>query len=293
MKHLIALMRPAQWLKNVFIMLPLFFSRNIMSADGLINAAYTFVAFSLAASSIYCFNDIMDVEADKLHPKKSKRPIASGKITLPQAYAAMFVLIAAAILSLFALPNGSARTGTVAIVVIYYVMNIAYCLGLKHIAIIDTFIISTGFVIRVLAGGISTGTWVSQWIILMTFLLALFLAFAKRRNDVVIFNNCGKKMRRNITRYNLEFLNNAISIIAAMTMICYIMWTMSQAVIERLGTEQLYITSIFVLLGMMRYMQLTIVDAKSGSPTNILQRDKFIHLCILGWIVSFIVIIYM
>lgn len=293
MKHLIALMRPAQWLKNVFIMLPLFFSRNIMSADGLINAAYTFVAFSLAASSIYCFNDIMDVEADKLHPKKSKRPIASGKITLPQAYAAMFVLIVAAILSLFALPNGSARTGTVAIVVIYYVMNIAYCFGLKHIAIIDTFIISTGFVIRVLAGGISTGTWVSQWIILMTFLLALFLAFAKRRDDVVIFNNCGKKMRRNITRYNLEFLNNAISIIAAMTMICYIMWTMSQAVIERLGTEQLYITSIFVLLGMMRYMQLTIVDAKSGSPTNILQRDKFIHLCILGWIVSFIVIIYM
>ena len=286
-------MRPAQWLKNVFIMLPLFFSRNIMSTDGLINAAYTFVAFSLAASSIYCFNDIMDVEADKLHPKKSKRPIASGKITLPQAYAAMFVLIAAAILSLFALPNGSARTGTVAIVVIYYVMNIAYCFGLKHIAIIDTFIISTGFVIRVLAGGISTGTWVSQWIILMTFLLALFLAFAKRRDDVVIFNNCGKKMRKNITRYNLEFLNNAISIIAAMTMICYIMWTMSQAVIERLGTEQLYITSIFVLLGMMRYMQLTIVDAKSGSPTNILQRDKFIHLCILGWIVSFIVIIYM
>ncbi len=286
-------MRPAQWLKNVFIMLPLFFSRNIMSADGLINAAYTFVAFSLAASSIYCFNDIMDVEADKLHPKKSKRPIASGKITLPQAYAAMFVLIVAAILSLFALPNGSARTGTVAIVVIYYVMNIAYCFGLKHIAIIDTFIISTGFVIRVLAGGISTGTWVSQWIILMTFLLALFLAFAKRRDDVVIFNNCGKKMRRNITRYNLEFLNNAISIIAAMTMICYIMWTMSQAVIERLGTEQLYITSIFVLLGMMRYMQLTIVDAKSGSPTNILQRDKFIHLCILGWIISFIVIIYM
>ncbi len=293
MKHLIALMRPAQWLKNIFIMLPLFFSRNIMSTDGLINAAYTFVAFSLAASSIYCFNDIMDVEADKLHPKKSKRPIASGKITLLQAYAAMFVLIAAAILSLFALPNGSARTGTVAIVVIYYVMNIAYCFGLKHIAIIDTFIISTGFVIRVLAGGISTGTWVSQWIILMTFLLALFLAFAKRRDDVVIFNNCGKKMRKNITRYNLEFLNNAISIIAAMTMICYIMWTMSQAVIERLGTEQLYITSIFVLLGMMRYMQLTIVDAKSGSPTNILQRDKFIHLCILGWIVSFIVIIYM
>ena len=286
-------MRPAQWLKNVFIILPLFFSRNIMSTDGLINAAYTFVAFSFAASSIYCFNDIMDVEADKLHPKKSKRPIASGKITLPQAYAAMFVLIAAAILSLFSLPNGSARTGTVAIVVIYYVMNIAYCFGLKHIAIIDTFIISTGFVIRVLAGGISTGTWVSQWIILMTFLLALFLAFAKRRDDVVIFNNCGKKMRKNITRYNLEFLNNAISIIAAMTMICYIMWTMSQAVIERLGTEQLYITSIFVLLGMMRYMQLTIVDAKSGSPTNILQRDKFIHLCILGWIVSFIVIIYM
>ena len=292
MKNLIALMRPTQWLKNIFILLPLFFSRNIMSIDGLINAACIFVAFSLAASSIYCFNDIMDVKADRLHPKKKLRPIASGEITLPQAYTTMLVLITCAILSLFALPNKSARLAAITIVAVYYIMNIAYCIKLKHIAIIDTFIISTGFVIRVLAGGVSTGTWVSQWIILMTFLLALFLAFAKRRDDVVIFNDSGKKMRRNITRYNLEFLNNAISIIAAMTMICYIMWTMSQDVIERLGTEQLYITSIFVLLGMMRYMQLTIVDAKSGSPTNILQKDKFIHLCIIGWVLSFVIIIY-
>ena len=292
MKNLIALMRPTQWLKNIFILFPLFFNKNIMSVEGLANVVCTFVAFSFAASSIYCFNDIMDVKADRLHPKKKLRPIASGKITLPQAYTTMCVLIIAAILCLFTLPNDSARMETICIVAIYYIMNIAYCIKLKHIAIIDTFIISTGFVIRVLAGGVSTGTWVSQWIILMTFLLALFLAFAKRRDDVVIFNDSGKKMRRNITRYNLEFLNNAISIIAAMTMICYIMWTMSQDVIERLGTEQLYITSIFVLLGMMRYMQLTIVDAKSGSPTNILQKDKFIHLCIIGWVLSFVIIIY-
>lgn len=292
MKHLIALIRPAQWLKNIFIFLPLFFSRNIMSYEQLANAISTFIAFSLAASSIYCFNDIMDVKADRLHPKKRLRPIASGQITKGVAYATMVVFIVTAILCLFYLPNNT-RYETITLVLIYYVLNIAYCIKLKHIAIIDTFIISAGFVIRVLAGGISTNTWVSQWIILMTFLLALFLVLAKRRDDVIIFNNSGEKMRRNITRYNLQFLNNAISIIVAISMMCYIMWTISKDVIERYETENLYLTSIFVLLGMLRYLQLTVVDAKSWSPTSILLKDRFIHLCILGWIITFTIIIYL
>ena len=293
MKDIIKLIRPAQWSKNFFIFLPLFFNQKILSLAELTNTTCTFFIFSFVASSIYCFNDIRDVEKDKLHPKKKLRPIASGKVSIVQAYVTMVVLAVVAISCLFLLPAGISRLGTAGAIILYYVLNIAYCLGLKNIAIIDTFIIASGFVIRVATGGICTGIWVSQWIILMTFMLALFLAFAKRRDDVIIFNKSGVKMRKNIGRYNIDFLNNVISIISAMTMICYIMWTMSQDVTARFGTEYLYITAVFVLLGMLRYLQLTIVDDKSGSPTNILQKDRFIHLCILGWICTFIIIIYL
>lgn len=292
MKNIISLARPAQWVKNIFIILPLFFDEKLFSANELLKTLCAFIAFSLAASSIYCFNDILDVKSDKLHPKKCKRPIASGKVSLPQAYTTMFVLITAAVAGLYLLPS-TVRYNAIAAVMGYYILNILYCVKLKHIAIIDTFVIATGFVIRVFVGGIVAGIWISQWIILMTFLLSLFLAFAKRRDDVIIFNTSGMKMRKNIGRYNIEFLNNSISIISAMTMISYIMWTMSQDVIERFGSEHLYITAVFVLLGMLRYLQLAIVDTKSGSPTNIVLKDRVIHLCVLGWVISFVFIIYL
>ncbi|MBQ7947862.1 MAG: UbiA prenyltransferase family protein [Bacteroidaceae bacterium] len=293
MNSIIKLLRPAQWLKNTFIFLPIFFNQRILSFEELASALCTFIAFSFAASSIYCFNDIRDAEADKLHPKKRMRPIASGKITLVQAYTTMVACFIIALVLLYLLPAGEIRNKTSFGIIIYYILNICYCTTLKHFAIIDTFIIAIGFVIRILVGGFSTATWTSQWIVLMTFLLALFLAFAKRRDDVLIFQTSGTKMRKNIVRYNLTFLNNAIAIIAAMTMICYIMWTMEDDVIERFNTQYLYITSIFVLLGIMRYMQLTIVDEKSGSPTNIMRKDRFIHLCIAGWITAFTIIIYL
>jgi 4-hydroxybenzoate polyprenyltransferase len=175
----------------------------------------------------------------------------------------------------------------------YYLLNIAYCVKLKHIAIVDVFIISTGFVLRVFAGGLATNVYISHWIILMTFLLALFLTFAKRRDDVVIYSKTEVKVRRNINRYSLEFINQAISIIASVTIVCYIMYTVSAEVIIHFQTSYLYITSIFVLAGIIRYMQLAIVDVKSGSPTKILLKDKFTQLCVIAWIITFFVIIYL
>lgn len=171
-------------------------------------------------------------------------------------------------------------------------MNIAYSLGLKRIAIIDVFIVSMGFVLRIFAGSVATQTPLSHWIILMTFLLSLFMAFAKRRDDVLIFNTSGISVRKNVSRLNLQFLNAAIVIVATMTMICYIMYTVAEEVMERLGSEHLYVTSIFVLLGILRYLQRILVDDASGSPTHILLKDRFIQLTIAGWIVSFLVIIY-
>ncbi len=285
-----SLIRPHQWLKQVFIFLPLFFDKKLLQIEYVIDALWAFTAFSLAASAIYCLNDIMDIEADKQHPKKCLRPLASGKISKPQAYTIMAILI------LFSIGIAYFTFDTLyllGIIVGYIVLNICYCIRLKHVAIVDVFIIASGFCLRVAAGGVATDIWISQWIILQTFLLALFLAFAKRRDDVIIFNRDGSKARKNINRYNLEFLNNAISIVATMTMMCYIIWCVSEEVIARMGTNQLYITAVFALMGVMRYLQLTMVDNKSGSPTKILFKDRFIHFCVAGWVATFLVLIYM
>lgn len=290
MTKIISLLRPHQWLKNIFVFLPLFFDKKLLHIDYLVNAIWAFAAFSLAASAIYCLNDIMDIEADRRHPKKRLRPLASGKIAKAQAYVIMIILILA---SLAIACIAFESKNLLAIIAIYIVLNIGYCIRLKHIAIVDVFIIASGFCLRVAAGGVATDIWISQWIVLQTFLLALFLAFAKRRDDVVIFNRDGSKARKNINRYNLEFLNNAIAIVATMTMMCYIMWCVSEEVIARMGTNLLYITAVFALMGVMRYLQLTMVDNKSGSPTKILMKDRFIHFCIAGWVATFLILIYL
>ena len=172
-------------------------------------------------------------------------------------------------------------------------MNIAYCIKLKQIAIVDVFIIAVGFVLRILVGGFATGIYLSHWIVLMTFLLALFLAFAKRRDDVVMYEDSGVKMRKNVNRYNLAFMNQLIAVVACLTMVCYIMYTVSPEVIERFHSSYIYVTSIFVLAGIIRYLQLTIVDVKSGSPTKVLLKDHFVLACIVGWIVTFVIILYL
>lgn len=193
MAKFIALLRPHQWLKNIFVFLPLFFDKKLLHIDYLVNAIWAFAAFSLAASAIYCLNDIMDIEADKRHPKKRLRPLASGKITKAQAYVIMAILISASLaIACIALENKS----LLAIIAIYLVLNIGYCIRLKHIAIVDVFIIASGFCLRVAAGGVATDIWISQWIIMQTFLLALFLAFAKRRDDVIIFNRMAARQGR-------------------------------------------------------------------------------------------------
>jgi len=174
----------------------------------------------------------------------------------------------------------------------YYVMNIAYCVRLKQYAIIDVIIVSLGFVLRIWVGGVAAGISLSEWVIIMTFLLALFLAFAKRRDDVILYENTGVSQRKNTNRYSLDFMNQVITVIAATTIVSYIMYTLSREVVERFGSRYIYFTAIFVLMGIIRYLQITIVDSKSGSPTKVLLRDRFIQCCIVGWIGLFIVIIY-
>ena len=171
-------------------------------------------------------------------------------------------------------------------------MTIAYCVWLKRIALIDVFVIAVGFVLRVIIGGVATDVWLSHWILIMTFLLALFLAFAKRRDDVVIYEESGVMARKNIVRYNLSFMNQAITIVATISLVAYIMYTISPEVVQRFNSQFVYATSVFVLLGILRYLQLTIVDVRSGSPTKVLLTDRFLQCCIIGWLLTFGIIIY-
>ena len=292
MIHYIQLLRPLQWLKNLFVFAPIFFSSNLLKWELFWPTLIVFVSFCLISSSIYCFNDLRDADADRMHPKKCKRPIASGTVSVMGGYTMMLICTigALAILPFSQSPN---LPYLYLIIGAYWVMNIAYCLRLKQYALIDVTIIAIGFVMRVLIGGLTTDIWISHWLVMMTFLVTLFLAFTKRNDDYRIYEQTGQKPRVSITGYNKSFINEATAIIASVTMVCYIMYTMSEEVITRMGTRYVYLTSGWVLAGMLRYLQNMIVFGLSGSPTKSLVKDRFIQFCVLGWIVSFFVIIYL
>lgn len=290
MKKTLLLIRPQQWIKNGFVLIPMFFGGRLLNADDAIASVVTFFAFSFAASAIYCFNDIVDVDADRRHPVKCHRPIASGAVSVPTAYALMAVLTLLSALLLFFLPQRAGETA--GIVAFYFLLNMAYCIWLKRHAIIDVCTVAFGFVLRILAGGMACDVAVSNWLVLMTFLLALFLSFAKRRDDVLRMNETGEPPRRNTIRYNITFVNQAITVTGTVTLVCYIMYTVSPEVVSRFHAPYLYLTSIFVLVGLLRYMQLTVVDEVSGDPTKILLRDRFTQAIVVAWIMVFLLIIY-
>lgn len=283
----LSLARAHQYVKNLFIFLPVFFGLRITEVDLIRSSFLAFLAYSLVASAVYVFNDLGDVEDDRNHPTKKYRPIASGAVNSQSAIVFMLML---AMSGLGIMYNLSLQA--VFILLAYVVLNLAYSLKLKHIAILDVTIIAIGFVMRLLVGAAVTGISLSMWIVIMTFLLALFLALAKRRDDALIYEQTGKLMREASAGYNSRFLDNAMMIMASVVVVAYIQYTVSNEVVQRLG-DNLYYTAFFVLLGILRYMQHTFVYESSGSPTKILLEDRFIQLCILGWVATFIWILYL
>jgi 4-hydroxybenzoate polyprenyltransferase len=271
-------------------MVPLFFGGALFDLKPFVAGAITFMAYSFAASSIYCFNDIHDVDDDRRHPVKCNRPVASGAVSILQAYILMALMILLSMLCIMFLPENNFETGGV--ILFYWVLNLAYCAKLKQYAILDVCIVAFGFVLRLFAGGFASDIILSKWIVLMTFLITLFMSFAKRRDDVLRMEETGEAPRHNTIRYNLTFINQAITITASVTLVCYIMYTVSPEVIENFHTDYLYLTSVFVLLGLLRYIQLAVVDKESGDPTKIILKDHFTQLVVFAWLVSFLVIIY-
>lgn len=290
MKNLIRLIRPHQWVKNLVVLLPVFFGGALLHIESVYAGLVTALCFSFAASSIYCLNDIVDVEDDRQHPVKCHRPMASGAISIPQGYTLMFLMFVLSMLSTFLLCQSQLETACV--ILFYWLLNIAYCLKLKQYAIIDVCVVSFGFVLRILAGGYATSIHLSKWIVLMTFLLMLFLSFAKRRDDVVRMNETGHAPRQNTIRYNLTFINQAITITSSVTLVCYIMYTVSPETIQNFHTDYLYLTSVFVLVGLLRYIQIAVVDKRSGDPTKVMLHDRFMQFVVLAFGLAFLFIIY-
>jgi 4-hydroxybenzoate polyprenyltransferase len=233
-------------------------------------------------SAIYIFNDYFDIEEDKLHPLKKNRSFASGKISKSSAFPIVIILL---ILggSFLAVINPAAFW----LALSYVVLNVLYTLKLKHVPIIDLLIISSGFVIRLFIGSVVASVNLTDWILIMTFLLSLFLALAKRREDILIYLETGVKTRKAIDGYNIEFLNAGMIIMASVSIVSYIMYTISPIAMYKAHSQWLYLTAIFVISGILRYLQITLVENGSGSPTNILLKDRFIQFSIIGWIIMF------
>lgn len=288
MKYYIKLLRPKDWAKNAFLFLPLFFSGQLFEVKLLLQVLEGFFCFSLIASSIYILNDYRDIEDDRKHPEKYKRPLASGKVNKSVAIIISIILLIAGLTWAWFI-----RDKFFFVVLIYFLLNLGYSFGLKKIPILDIFIIAIGFVLRVKGGSVIALIGLSEWLTIMVFLLALFLAFAKRRDDVLLKIKSGTDMRAAVKGYNLEFINVALSLVCAVIVVAYFMYTMSDEVIERLGTYRLYYTCLFVLAGIFRYLQLVFVHSDSESPVKILYRDRFLQVTILLWVISFYVILYM
>jgi decaprenyl-phosphate phosphoribosyltransferase len=274
--------------KNLFIFMPMFFVGQMANIDLLVNALIAFIAFSLSASAVYILNDYRDVEDDRLHPTKKNRPLASGSVS-SQTALVMMGLLAISGLGLMA----SLSIEAAAILIAYIGLNLAYSFKLKHVAIIDVVIISTGFVLRLFIGSQVTSIPLSMWIVIMTFLLALFLALAKRRDDVLIFLDTGKKMRQVVDGYNLQLIDSAMTIMSAVVIVAYILYTTSAEAVARIGNDHLYLTALFVILGIMRYLQIALVEENAGSPTRIVLKDRFIQLTIVAWLGTFGWMIYL
>lgn len=282
------LARIHQYSKNLFILAPIFFAFKLTNIDKLENSIIAFISFCFVASSVYVFNDLLDIKADKAHPIKCKRPLASGEVSKKSGIVFMLALLLAGILISFIKNNEK----ILIIFAIYIAINILYSIKLKHISILDIVIIGIGFVLRLFIGGFAIGVTPSTWIIVLTFLLSLFLAIAKRRDDVNIYEKSGIKTRSVIDGYNKIFCDIGMAMSGSITILAYIFWSISEEVVQKLQSSNLYLTSIFVIIGILRYMQITFVLEKSGSPSKIVLKDRFLQSVILAWLLSFLLILY-
>ena len=274
-------LRPKQWIKNFFVFGPLLFSQNLLNLPLLLKTGGAFAAFCLASSSHYIFNDLRDLEDDRRHPVKSQRPLASGRLAKGPAVAAL-ILIGAAGLALSAAIN----VPFLMMVAGYLVLQTVYSMWLKHVVIIDVFVIAAGFLMRVVAGGLAIRVQISSWLLICTILLSLFLAMGKRRHELVLLDEDATTHRPILKEYNTYLLDQMISVVTASTLVAYCLYTISDDTVAKFGTRNLIFTVPFVLYGIFRYLYLIHQKAEGGTPEALIVQDKPLLVDIFLWIAA-------
>ncbi len=288
MKSLLRLLRLPHWLKNFFIFAPLIFSKHLFEEEFFLTTVSAFFVFSFLSSAVYIINDIADREADRLHPLKKYRPIASGAINITQGVLFAAILLAltvalAAPLSLkFQLAAG-----------LYLVLNLGYSFFLKKVILVDVFIIASGFMLRVLGGAFVIDVQVSHWLVLCTLFVSLFLAISKRRGELLLAQSTeGFEGRAVLREYDLNFIDQLMTITASGMAISYALYTVAERTVIVFGTENLIFTTVFVLFGIFRYLYLVRVRKTDDNPTHLFATDPVMLLNVAGWFVACVVIIY-
>lgn len=288
-RHALRLMRPKQWIKNSFVLAPLIFSKELFDAEPLLTAVRAFAAFCLTASCVYIINDMSDIEADRSHPEKRTRPLASGAISTTQAS-----ILLAVLLTLSVGLSASMRPRFHLALITYFVMNIAYSVRLKEIVLVDVFIIAAGFMLRVLGGAFAIGVQVSSWIVLCTLFTSLFLGFAKRRGELQLLQQIHPPAERKVlTSYGIGFIDQMLTIAAAGAVISYALYTVAPRTIETFGTEKLIYTTVFVIYGMFRYLYLIHMKNSTENPTNAVVSDLPIVTVTIVWALTCVAVIYL
>jgi 4-hydroxybenzoate polyprenyltransferase len=284
---MIASMRPQQWIKNLFLFAALIFSGNLFALHDLLLTLSGFFLFCLSSSGVYLFNDVSDLENDKLHPVKSRRPLPSGKLGVGPALATSFLLGAAGVAGAYLL-----RPQFALILLLYLVINASYSVKLKNVVILDVMTISAGFVLRVIAGAVLIGVPTSEWLIICTMLLSLFLGFSKRRHELTILEAQAETHRSVLAQYSPYFLDQMIGIVTASTVMSYALYTISDETVRKFGTNHLVYTVPFVLYGIFRYLFLVHKKEEGGNPTKLALTDLPLLINITLWIIAATIIIY-
>ncbi len=286
-RYYVKLARPSHWTKNVFVFVPVIFSLKLLEAPEAIPNVLTFTAFCAGTSAVYVFNDLHDRALDMNHPVKKNRPVASGKISVKSAWIFFTILLLiASALSVMANLNVAMVLET------YVAMNVLYSLYLKNMVIIDVMVIAVGFILRIMAGSVATKVYLSSWILLTTFSIALFIGFAKRRHEIVSLGENASDHRKVLSMYNKKFVDEMITATVATTTVFYSLYTIDSSVVARFGTRNLIYTVPIVIYGLFRYMYIIYVKSEGGDPVEIVTRDPGIILSVLTWLVAVMFFIY-
>jgi 4-hydroxybenzoate polyprenyltransferase len=277
--ELLRLMRPYQWVKNAFVFTGLLFGHAWHDPHLVAQVMVVFIAFCLVSSAIYTINDIVDLEQDRHHPKKCRRPLASGLVSIPAA------VILAALLGTLGLSLAYFAAPAVLVILIgYALMNVAYSLRFKHVVILDVFIIATGFMLRILAGTLGVGIPPSQWLLLCGLMVTLFLGFTKRRAEIIALTDDKTAHRKVLEHYSPVLLDKMIGITAAGLIMSYSLYTMNPDTIRIHNTPNLIYTVPFVMYGVFRYIYLLHHQSRGGDPSHDLVRDHHLLIVAGAWL---------